>query len=72
MREENTTDKKLRSSVIVTEENSDYYAIVTNLGNELIASALASKVPLNLTQIALGDGNGHYVKTRQIDNRIGS
>ena len=62
MREENTTDKKLRSNVIVTEENADYYAIVTNLGNELIASALASKVPLNLTQIALGDGNGHYVK----------
>ena len=62
MREENTTDKKLRSNVIVTEENSDYYAIVTDLGNELIASALASKVPLNLTQIALGDGNGHYVK----------
>ena len=42
MREENTTDKKLRSNVIVTEENSDYYAIVTDLGNELIASALAS------------------------------
>lgn len=64
MNEGNFTDKILPSSngVIVTEENSDYYAVVTNAGNELIASALATHKPLNLTHIAIGDGNGSYVK----------
>ena len=49
------------SGVIVKEDNTDYFSVITNVGNELIAAALASKTPLKLTQMAVGDGDGGYV-----------
>lgn len=49
------------SGVIVKEDNTDYFSVITNVGNELIAAALASKTPLKLTQMAVGDGGGGYV-----------
>lgn len=63
MNEGNLTEKVLPSSngVIVKEDNTDYYAVITNVGRELIATALATKTPLRLTHIVLGDGSGGYV-----------
>ena len=60
---DNLTGTVLPSSngVVVKEDNVDYYAVVTNLGRELIATALATKTPLRLTHIVLGDGEGNYV-----------
>lgn len=38
-----------------------YYAIPTNAGQAKIANALALGVPLKITQMAVGDGNGQLV-----------
>lgn len=37
---------------------SKFYTIITRLGEQLIANAVASQVPLKLTHMAVGDGNG--------------
>ena len=60
---DNLTGTVLPSSngVVVKEDKVDYYAVVTTLGRELIATALATKTPLRLTHIVLGDGEGNYV-----------
>ena len=60
---DNLTGTVLPSSngVVVKEDNVDYYAVVTNIGRELIATALATKTPLRLTHIVLGDGEDNYV-----------
>ena len=44
----------------------DYYAVVTDLGRELIATALATKTPLRLTHIVLGDGEGNCAPDREM------
>lgn len=51
-------DKNPRSGVIVTEDDSQYYAVVTTLGKEKIAQALKDGTPLQLKKIAVGDANG--------------
>lgn len=38
----------------------NYYSLLTTLGAAKIAAALAN-TPVNLTQVALGDGNGSVV-----------
>lgn len=35
-----------------------YYSVLTNYGTQVIAGAIASKQPLQITQMAVGDGNG--------------
>ncbi|MFZ7164348.1 phage tail protein [Avibacterium avium] len=35
-----------------------YYSVITDYGTQVIASAIASKQPLQITQMAVGDGNG--------------
>lgn len=35
-----------------------YYALITNIGAARIANATATDTPLNITQMAVGDGNG--------------
>ena len=39
----------------------NYYTILTNTGQSLLASALTQGTPLKLTQVAFGDGNGSDV-----------
>lgn len=51
-------DNNPRSGVIVTEDDSQYYAVVTTLGKEKIAQALNDGTPLQLKKIAVGDANG--------------
>lgn len=40
---------------------AEYYAIITDAGEVLLAEAIASGVPVVLTQFAVGDGNGQPV-----------
>ncbi|EBI9231624.1 hypothetical protein DLA64_10740 [Salmonella enterica] len=40
---------------------ASYYSIPTNLGASKIANAIATNIPLNLTEMAVGDGGGAYV-----------
>ena len=40
---------------------SNYGAILTNAGAAKLANAIALGVPLKLTQMAVGDGNGQPV-----------
>lgn len=54
-------DKNPRSGVIVTEDDSQYYAVVTTLGREKIAQALTDDTPLQLKTIAVGDANGEPI-----------
>lgn len=54
-------DKNPRSGVIVTEDDSQYYAVVTTLGKEKIAQALKDGTPLQLKKIAVGDANGNPI-----------
>ena len=35
-----------------------YYSVLTDYGTQMIASAIARKQPLQITQMAVGDGNG--------------
>ena len=35
-----------------------YYSVLTDYGTQVIAGAIASKQPLQITQMAVGDGNG--------------
>lgn len=70
MIDDSLTGKPVPNSrgVLVKEDTADYFAIITDVGQERISSALISKVPLKLMQIAVGDGNGAYVlpdKTRK-------
>ncbi|PNK97556.1 hypothetical protein CEQ28_008105 [Hafnia alvei] len=39
-----------------------YYSIPTDIGAAAIANAIATNVPLNLTDMAVGDGGGVYVQ----------
>lgn len=54
-------DKNPRSGVIVTEDDSQYYAVVTTLGREKIAQALTDDTPLQLKTIVVGDANGEPI-----------
>ena len=47
--------------VIITEDASQYYAVITTYGNKKIAQALATETPLQLKTIAVGDGGGSEV-----------
>ncbi|MEH8026555.1 phage tail protein [Gallibacterium anatis] len=42
-----------------------YYSVLTNYGTQVIASAIASKQPLQITQMAVGDGNGRATTPSQ-------
>ncbi|EGU31581.1 Phage-related tail fibre protein-like protein [Vibrio ichthyoenteri ATCC 700023] len=42
-------------------QNSKHYAVVTELGKQLLRDAYAQHRSLNLTQMSLGDSNGAYV-----------
>lgn len=50
-----------RKGVIVTEDDSEYYAVVTMLGQEKIAQALSEDKALQLKVIAIGDADGEAV-----------
>lgn len=50
-----------RKNVIVTEDDSEYYAVVTTIGKEKIAQALIDDTPLQLKTIAVGDANGEPI-----------
>lgn len=52
---------RAQQGVIVTEDNSPYYSVVTNIGREKIAQALKTGTPLEIKEIALGDANGSSV-----------
>lgn len=52
---------RAQQGVIVTEDNSPYYSVVTNIGREKIAQALKTGTPLEFKEIALGDANGSSV-----------
>ena len=49
---------RAQQGVIVTEDDSPYYSVVTNIGREKIAQALKTGTPLEIKEIALGDANG--------------
>lgn len=63
MNEGNLTGAILPQSngIVVKEDNTDYFSVITDVGRELIAAALASKTPLKLLSFAVGDGDGGYV-----------
>lgn len=52
---------RAQQGVIVTEDDSPYYSVVTNIGREKIAQALKTGTPLEIKEIALGDANGSSV-----------
>lgn len=35
-----------------------YYAVLTHYGEQKLATAIATRQPLNITHFAVGDGNG--------------
>lgn len=37
---------------------ADYYTLITNTGKQKLATAVATNIPLNLSEIAIGDGGG--------------
>lgn len=47
---------------IIQENNSDYGTIITDLGKTRIRDALFEKKPLRITELAVGDGKGHYIR----------
>lgn len=47
---------------IVQRDNVDYYGTVTDIGNTRMADALFAKQQLEITDFAVGDGNGYYVR----------
>lgn len=42
------------------DDTSKYYSVVTDIGNKLMAAALAEGTKLSISEIAVGDGNGAY------------
>lgn len=44
--------------------NNMYYSILTTIGAEKLAQAIITEIPVKITTIAVGDGNGQFYSPR--------
>lgn len=61
MQKEENTNVPLSQDYIVQENNVDFFPVVTKVGTMRIADAAFYHKPLEITEFAVGDGDGHYV-----------
>lgn len=49
---------------------TDFYVLLTNIGKAKITNAHATKIPVELTEMSVGDGNGEYYNPTEIQTEL--